>query len=333
MRILIIRFSSIGDIVATTALPRVIRKKISGARIDYLTSIEFRELLAENPHIDNVLILNRKYARFRELLGLAYRIKKQKYDLIIDAHNTIRSRIITFVNKNTPFVRYDKHRVKRFLLSHFKINLLKNIPLNVKRHGNALSSLGINYDDKGTELFLSKKIQAKAKELITQINGKFVVLVSGAAWKGKQWSKEKFINLSKDINKLGYKVVFLGAEKDKITETDEKQGLYNFCGKLSLLESIAFMKGASLVVGNDTGLLHSAEAIGKDIVLILGPTGKEYGMYPIRENSQTVELDLWCRPCSSYGSKACIRFTRACLRDISVDMVFDKVKKGLNLDA
>jgi ADP-heptose:LPS heptosyltransferase len=322
-----------------TVLPRHLRKKFPDAKIDMTVREDFRELIEWNPYIDEKIYIPRDQS-IDTLIKIALDIKKRNYDLIVDAHRSIRSRVVCLFN---PFVKkalFNKYSLKRFILINLKFNLLKKHKKQMLEYLEPLKKYGLLYDDKGTEIFVPKDIKdnvaLKVSKIIGDINNKkLIALVPSAHWPGKRWSSNKFKDLCglildsfKDVN-----IVVLGGSKDTFCKdiVSSYNRAYSFAGILSIIESAALLSMCELSICNDTGMMHVSEAVGIDTIGIMGPTSKEFGCYPYRSGSKVVELDMWCRPCSKNGSGFCIRSgKRPCLNMISTDMVFSKVLEILN---
>jgi len=322
-----------------TVLPRHLRKKFPNAKIDMTVREDFRELIEWNPYIDEKIYIPRDQ-NIDALIKIALDIRKRDYDLIVDAHRSIRSRVVCLFN---PFVKkalFNKHSLKRFLLINLKLNLLKTYKRQMLEYLEPLKEHGISYDDKGTEIFIPKEIKDAVALNVSKIigdikNKKLIALVPSAHWPGKRWSSNKFKELCGMIldNFQDVNIVVLGGTKDVFCNeiVSSYDRAYSFAGKLSIIESAALLSMCELSVCNDTGMMHVSEAVGVDTIGIMGPTSREFGCYPYRTGSKVVELDMWCRPCSKNGSGLCIRSgKRPCLNMISTEMVFNKVSDMLN---
>jgi len=329
VKVLIIRFSSLGDIVFTTAIPKTIKNKYSDWELHFLTKYDYKDLIEHNPFIDKKIY----YKKEENLYKLINLLKNEEYDLVFDAHNSLRSNIILLFLYKSKIIGYSKQRIKRFLLTFFKINFYKKIEPQYLKFLKPLKKINITDYSEKPKIFIPTQvlnnIKIKLNRYFKEQNKKFIVLVPGAAWKGKIWPKYEEL-----INKLEseFNLALLGGKKESYLDllAYEKENVVSFAGNLSILESIAVSYFADLLVSNDTGLLHAAEAIGKDVLLIMGPTSKELAN-PYREKSEIIEKNMWCRPCSKNGSGICIKMNaRPCLTNITVDEVYFKIKEYFN---
>ena len=333
MKILILRFSSLGDIAMATALPRHLRKTFPDAKIDIAVREDYKELVEWNPYLDDKLYISR-----REGLGglwkLTREIQQKRYDLVVDAHRSVRSFFICALNPFVKKVYFNKRTFKRLLLIFLKLNLFKKVDLQIIEYLKPLFKLGISYDGLGTEIFVPEKINKKVFEQLTSIIPEMetkvlIGIVPSAQWPGKRWSVNKFKELVTMISeKIDCNIVVVGGSKDCFCDdiATVAANVYSLAGKVSMVESAVVLSLCDVVVANDTGMMHVAEAVGTDVIGIMGPTSYEFGCYPYRSTSRVVELDMWCRPCSKNGKGPCIRFgKRPCLNNITPDMVFDEV--------
>ena len=337
MKILILRFSSLGDITMATAIPRLLRTKFPDAQIDMAVREDYHDLVEWNPHLTNKIYLSRGEG-FKGLLQLTERIKSTKYDLIIDAHRSLRSMFICLATPGVEKIYFNKRTLKRLILILFKISLFKEIDLQIVEYIKPLKKYGIEYDGAGTEVFIPNNIKDKVKSVLSSRipsyrKKKLIGLVPSAQWPGKRWSSGSFDALAGMIvEKLNADVIMIGGKSDHFCAdiAAKYKNVYSFAGQFSIAESAAALSECDVVIANDTGMMHVAEAVGKDVIGIMGPTSYEFGCYPFRKTSRVVELDMWCRPCSKNGQGPCIRWgQRPCLNNITPEMVFKELREYL----
>ena len=326
-KILIIRFSSIGDIVLSTSPLNTIRKKYPKAKITYLTLAEYSSLLEMHPHIDTLMTINRS-TKLSQLFNYNKFLKSKKYTIIYDLHNSIRSRLIT-LNFNCTIIRLKKPRFNRFLLFFFYINRFKNSFSVPRMYHNSIGEIWRKGDDiPKTFLKISEieKNEALIKIKKLSKSKKFIVIIPGAAWNQKRWDIRKYVKL---INSIKLPVVILGTKSDSICFDIESQSsnVCNLAGKTSLRDAMAIIKNSMYVIGSDTGLSHIAESLNKSVYMILGPTSSETGASVISKYSRVVEKDLWCRPCSQNGKRTCYRSRQFCMDLITVRDVLNILPK------
>ncbi|MCP4294150.1 MAG: glycosyltransferase family 9 protein [Proteobacteria bacterium] len=337
-QILVIRFSSLGDIILLTPIFREIKRIFPDARIDLLTSTTFRDVCQNNPYIDQIIALERK-GKGGEFKSIVSNAKKKKYDLIFDAHQSIRSRLFL---KNTfgwmgdgsrKIYRIDKRSWQRNLLLIFKINKLEKYISQREAYCQLLSDFKeFKQIDSSTELYPHHSDEATVTDIIQKndLEGSSLIgIAPGASFAGKCWSKENYLELIRKLESRKLKTVLLGGKEDIepswIFQNSSAKPL-NLAGELTFLESAALLKRCDIVISNDSAIVHLAEAIKTPAISIFGPTVKEFGYAPFLPHSRLIEIDLPCRPCSRNGKGECKNhILRQCLKEITVESVFQAV--------
>jgi len=317
-KILIIRLSSIGDILLTTPLIRSLRKQNHGARIDFVLKGEFFELLKNNPHLSNIYRYSKKSTDRKELFKV---LKLNEYDLVIDLQNNSRSGEITSKLKS-KVVWFKKHNIKKFLLVNFKINLLKKYPQIPLRYAHAA---GIELDDYGLEIFFEETADERLK-----LNEKIVGLCPGAKHFTKRWPEKYFIELGKKLEADNYKVVlFGGPDENKLCNNIESQltNSLNLSNE-SILQTAANMKMCKLIYTNDSGTMHLASAVQVPVIAVFGSTVKEFGFFPYKAKSIELEVEnLHCRPCTHIGRNNCPLIHFKCMKEINPELAYSSLIK------
>ncbi len=311
-KVLIVRFSSLGDILQ--CFPAAQHFKALGYdQVHWLTRSDFGEVVGLNPYVDQTLEFPRargSFSGFLSLFKLAFSLRGN-YDLVYDAHNNLRSHILCAVLRwNTKILRRKKFRWRRFLLFKFHWNLFKSKVIGQQTF----------LDPLNTELkpFSWKNILQKEN---------YVALVPGAAWALKQWPLKHWLDFIQKFPEENF--VILGGKSDNICFEIENEipRVKNFAGQLSLAESIGVLSQAKAVVSNDTGLLHAADLFQVPTVALIGPSA--FG-YPAAPTSETLEVDLWCKPCSKDGRGRCKnKIYQKCMVDISPQRVAQTIKQRL----
>lgn len=335
--ILVLRFSSIGDIVLSTSILATLKKNLPRTQIDFATLQTYAPLLEGHPHINYLYCVDRD-AGYRHLKTLGKYFELQGYDLIVDLHNTLRSKIICNQLLRTPHVVYRKPRWRRLKLFQFHLN---HFPDNSSQrqmyHDTVRHLLKSDTEPQPTSLQLSPGELHKSKTLLAEhcIEGDYLAVLPGSAWKQKIWFKEYYRTLFTQIqDTLGVQLVVLGAAADSICEeiSTGVAGAADLHGLLDLRETLGVLARARLVLGSDTGLVHGAEALGVPVVMILGPTSYETGGGTFSDTSVTLQAEeVWCRPCSQNGRRPCYRSRRVCMERITPDQVFQHVSQQLGM--
>ena len=300
MKILVLRFSSIGDIVLTTPVMRCLKTQKPEYQVHFATKKAYKNLLANNPYIDKIHVLE------DSLSDLASELKKEEFDLIIDLHNNLRT-VNLWSLLRVKRIKFDKLNWEKWLMVRLKVNMLPYEHI-VDRYLETLSSLGVVNDGKGLDYFIPDSTSLSAFTLPNH----YIVYALGAQHNTKKLPLSKQIELCNSINGT---VVLIGGKEDIEAGEQLSQSCtnaLNLCGQLSIDQSALLMKGADKVFSHDTGMMHIAAALCKPIVSIWGNTIPEFGMYPYYpadfddSKSQMLEVNnLSCRPCSKIGYDKC----------------------------
>ncbi len=340
LKILVIRFSSLGDLVLTTPVFRELKKVYPFCHLTFLTSTGFGAVIDHNPHIDEFLYFDRKSNK-ADLEKLIQHLKEQQFDIVYDAHQSLRSRWICWhlcgwwFQKGKPERwKINKHSWQRNLLIYGKINLMQNPLSQRERLLHPLqqrSSLPLNTH---TELFPGAVIRMKVSQLLQQrgiSEGRFLCIGPSASFPGKCWPLSHYQTLIEWLLEQQWQIVLVGGKGEAETQllkTHFGEAVQSMAGELSPLESAALLERASLVICNDTSIGHLAEAVKTPAVVIFGPTVREWGYGPFLQNSMLMEMSLPCRPCTRNGKGNCkIPQKRLCLTSLSPQMVYEQVRR------
>jgi heptosyltransferase-2 len=317
MKILVIRFSSMGDIIYTTPIVRCLKTQLPDAEVHFITKPAFRYIYDHNLYLDKLLLLK---PRLSETID---EIKAEKYDLIIDLHSNLRTSLIKFLT-GIRSSTYKKQRIRKWLSLKFNLKLIEPVHL-VERYIKTVSFLGVKNDGKPIDYYL--KADHQLSDLLPHSYQQgYVAFVIGATHFTKRMPNEKIINIIRQIN---YPVVLLGGQDVKANGDIIKEALndnvYNACGITSLDESVFLVSKANSVLGFDTGLTHIAEAFDVPIASIWGGTIPELlGVQPYMvQKSLVVGIELSCRPCSKFGLEKCPLGHFKCMNDIPENIVSD----------
>jgi ADP-heptose:LPS heptosyltransferase len=338
-KFLIVRFSSIGDIVLTTPVVRCLKQQVAGAEVHYLTKKNFAPVIEHNPFIDKKIYLE------GALTELIPELKKVKYDFVIDLHHNLRSLYLK-AQLGAKYFSFNKINFQKWLMVNFKVDRLLRVHI-VDRYMETLKSFGVINDGKGLEYYISQEDGQAVQKLPVNFREKYIAFVIGAKHNTKQLPKEKILSICQKLNRP---VVFLGGNEDYekgewlIQEVVSKQQqsaavptatatatIFNACGKFSLNESAAIIKHADWIITHDTGLMHIAAAFKKKIVSVWGNTIPEFGMYPYYGDFQIENLisevkNLSCRPCTKLGFEKCPKGHFKCMMDIDEGKILEIIR-------
>ncbi|MDF2437425.1 MAG: glycosyl transferase [Bacteroidota bacterium] len=311
-KILIIRFSSIGDIVLTTPVVRCLKQQSPATEVHYLTKKGFRNLLESNPYLSKIHVMDKHVNEVMEEL------KKEKFDHIIDLHNNLRTATVKLKLRRSS-VSFRKMNFKKWLIVRFKLRKMV-LPHIVDRYMETVKQFGIENDHKGLDYFIPPSDEISTSTLPLNHQNGFIAFVIGAKHYTKQLPTEKIISICK---KLSQPIVLLGGKEDmdraKEIEAAVGSTIFNACGKYNLNQSASFIRQAKKVISHDTGLMHVAAAFKKEIISVWGNTVPAFGFTPYLPGtaSKIVEVkDLPCRPCSKIGYPKCPQGHFKCMRNI-----------------
>lgn len=337
-KILIIRFSSIGDIVLTTPVIRCVKEQLN-CEVHFLTKKSFESILIFNSHLEKVYTINKKVS---EVLP---QLKLENYDAIIDLHKNIRTLQVRWALR-VPYFSFDKLNWEKWLMVNFKINRLPKIhivdrymetlkPLAskgeldfTKGESSALIENDSEEDSAGllnSEIDLSH-LENKFPEIVnffSPLGDRGLIFAIGGAHATKRLPVSKIISI---CSKIKSPIILLGGKEDatigeKVVLAINEDRVINMCGKTTLQESIQLIKSAKKVITHDTGMMHIAASFQKEIISIWGNTIPEFGMTPfyadgIDRNTIVQVENLSCRPCSKIGFEKCPKGHFKCMMEI-----------------
>ena len=295
---LIIRFSSIGDIVLTTPVVRCLKEQ-TDAEIHYLSKKQFEGILAPNPYIDKLHLIDEKVSEVIDAL------KAERFDEIIDLHHNLRTLQVKKA-LGIPAYSFPKYNLQKFILVNFKINLLPDVHI-VDRYMQTVAHLGVKNDGQGLDFFLRPEDELDLSAALPAdfLKG-YIAFVIGGQHEGKMCSVAKITDICKAIKKP---VLLLGGPEDAARgdQISREAGahVYNACGKFKLGQSAFLVKMSEAVITHDTGLMHVAAAFKKKVISLWGGTVPELGMYPYLpgEGSKILEVKHVMRPSSKLGTR------------------------------
>ncbi len=325
-KILVIRFSSIGDIVLTSPIVRCIKQQIPGVEVHYLTKKAFLPVVQAIGHIDKI------YSIEKEVKEVIDDLKKEGYGFIVDLHHNIRSAQVKSALKKKS-AAFPKLNIEKWLLVNLKINKMPGIHI-VDRYFETVQSLGVKNDGLGLEYHIPPKEEIDLKTLPPSHQKGYIGFVIGANHFTKQLPTHKIISI---CNGLDIPIVLLGGKGDetKALEIEKAVGstIFNSCGKYSIHGSASLVRQAKKIITHDTGLMHIAAAFKKDIISVWGNTIPEFGMYPYKPGSHSHIMEvkgLNCRPCSKIGFNACPKKHFKCMEEIDELKVIKFIKEKEN---
>ena len=342
---LIIRFSSVGDIVLSSLLVRTFRSRFPDCQLDYVVKEEFADVVRHNPHLTNVIVFPRR-GSFGDLQRLRRQLRRNDYDLVIDIHDSLRSRYLGHGAKRV--VRVNKRKLARFTLVQLKLDLYETFggsPSVALRYIEPVEQFGVQDDGEGLEYFYSaeeeRRIEQKLGAPSFAVDEMFLGICPSAKHNTKMWSLERFAEVAAMLrSEYALPVILFGSEDERdrceqiatrILATNPGFRVLNLAGRITLNETAAVMDRCALVVTNDSGLMHIAAARKRPVVAIFGSTVRQLGFFPFGTRSTVVEnAALGCRPCTHIGRSACPKGHFRCMLDIPASDVIAAARSLLS---
>jgi heptosyltransferase-2 len=319
LRILCVRFSSIGDVLLTTPLVRALRRRYPEAELYFVTKRAMAPLVIENPHLTRVIELEPT----ERITDLARRLRTLGPTHGLDLHGSMRSRALRWLVP-CRWSGYSKRKVARTTLISTKINVYgKHVPVP-ERYFDAARELDLSPDGGPPEFFLAPAARAHMKYWLDEVglNQKpYAVVAPGAAHATKRWPMEHWQSLTSRLHELGYGVVAVGGPADRELAATLGPRIINVAGEFTLQETGACLARAAVLISGDTGVMHMATGVGTRVVALFGPTVEPFGFFPYTTRAMVLERDLGCRPCSAMGTERCPLGHHRCLGDILPDEV------------
>lgn len=312
VKFLVVRFSSIGDIVLTTPVIRHLKKQVEDAEIHYLTKKAYAPLLKANPYIDHI------HSFDGNIRSCIEKLKEEKIDYIIDLHHNARSARIKFGLKRMDFTVHKLNWLKWLYVS-FKIDRLPDKHI-VDRYLETIDAFISERDAQGLDHFIPEEEELKPNTLPKEYQKGFIGLSIGAQHSTKMLPVELLIQLCSYLN---HPVIILGGPGDQATGEAIVAALpdkyiLNACGHYSIHQSASLVRMSEVLITHDTGLMHIGAAFKKKIISVWGNTVPRFGMFPYRSDSGSVQFEvkeLSCRPCSKIGHKNCPKKHFRCMMD------------------
>ena len=325
LKILIIRFSSMGDVVLTSPVIRCLHTQLPGVEIHYLTKSSNYELLRANPYLHRLHLLDVNEAK------MIAQLQKEKFDWVIDLHHNLRSlkfkRALSGKSKS-----FSKLNFEKWLLVNFKINRMPQLHI-VDRYLATVAGLGIKNDGAGLEHFIPTDAQLAAKAFSPLLADGYVAFSIGGQHATKQLPKAKIIEICRH---MGLPILLLGGKEEQQTAREVMAAcsdlpIVSACGEVGINQSADLVRQARVVLSHDTALMHLAAAFQRPTLAIWGNTVPAFGMYPYLpqhperfENMEVLGLD--CRPCSKIGHKSCPKGHFNCMQRQNSALIAERAR-------
>ena len=312
VKFLLVRFSSIGDIVLTTPVVRHLKQQVENAEIHFLTKTSYRPLLEANPHIDRI------HSFDGDMKACIASLRNEQIDYVIDLHSSFRSARIKYALKRMAFSVHKLNWLK-WILVNFKTDRLPDRHM-VDRNLDTISTFIEERDDLGLDYFIPENCEVNLNTLPGVFRKGYLGLSIGAQHVTKKLPLESLISLCQNLE---YPVMILGGPEDReraeqLCSSLPEKHMINACGAYSINQSASLVRQCRVLISNDTGLMHIGAAFKKKIISVWGNTVPRFGMYPYRADPSSVRFevkDLPCRPCSKIGYQKCPKKHFKCMLD------------------
>lgn len=327
-RILLIRFSSLGDVLLTTPLIRVLRARHPAATLSALTKQAWAPLLSANPHLDEVIAV----APGQSLVPLARALRAARFTHLVDLHGSVRTRVLRLLVPGS-WGGFDARRgPRRRLIRDHQDEYADRVPV-AERYFEAATALDVRPDGGPAELFASPAAEARAEAWLARTgidrDAPLIALIPGAAHATKRWPVRHWRRLASELVRRGCAVAVVGGSGDRLLAaeiaTSAGRRAASAAGELDLQASGALLRRARAAVSGDTGPMHLAAAVGTPVVALFGPTVEQFGFFPYRAEAAVLERPLPCRPCSSKGGPACPLGHHQCMEEIVPEDVLSRL--------
>jgi lipopolysaccharide heptosyltransferase II len=330
--VLVVRFSSIGDVLLITPLLRAIRHRHPAARITVLTKQAYVPLLSHNRNVDRVIGVEPG----RSLTNLAAELRSGEYSHRLDLHDSLRTRVLRAL-VGGRWTTYPKHRVARAVLIYTKRNRYPDRRPVAERYFSAAGDLDVAPDGAPPEFFLAPEAEREVADWLAMTGlaqqRPMIAAAPGAAHATKRWPLEHWLTLVQRIVRDGYDVAIVGGPEDaplgQMLATKPEGRVASAAGVFGLQGTGALLRQSAALVSGDTGVMHMATGVGTPTVALFGPTVEPFGFFPYTRRAEVLQLALSCRPCSSKGGPRCPLGHHRCLVEIGPESVYGALLRSI----
>lgn len=326
-KILIVQTAFIGDVIIITPLIRAVKEIYPTALLDVMVIPQTATVLENNPNINEIIRFDKRKSKIVSFIKTLLQLKQNRYDIAITPHSSVTTALLLKYANIKMRIGYDRWSAAKYLTHKVQH------PDGIHKTQKNLSLLSLLTDktfSNQTELFPSDAMLKKADDLLFGIkeNRKNLIAIApGSVWFTKKWPTEYYKLLAYKLAEKDFGIVLIGSydEREICNEVLPTNNGLNLAGQLSLLESAAVISKCDLMICNDSGALHIANAMETDLFAFFGPTVQSIGYYPFRENDFVFEREMECRPCGSHGGNSCPLKHHECMKMIYPEAVLKKV--------
>lgn len=326
-RILLVRFSALGDVLLTTPLIRALRVRYPAATISVLTKQVWAPLLSANPHLDEVVAV----APGQSLVPLARALRAARFSHLLDLHGSVRTRVLRLLVPGGWSGFDARRRARQLLIRTHRDTYRDRLPV-AERYFEAAHDLQVEPDAGPAELFTSPAAEARAEAWLARAGFEeerpLVAVAPGATHASKRWPVRHWRRLAAELVQQELNVAIIGGTADRVLASEiaaPRGWVISAAGELDLQASGALLRRCRAAVSGDTGPMHLATAVGTPVVALFGPTVEQFGFFPYRAQAVVLQRDLPCRPCSSKGGPRCPLGHHSCLEELAPEAVLDRV--------
>ena len=338
-KILVLRLSSLGDVVLCSSFLRSLRDAFPAAQISFVVRADLADVAAALPGVTHVHAVDRDTG-IGGLLRLATELANNGYSHVFDVHRSMRSRLLVHRMRHLQRPGFAKQSVARWFLIHLHRDLYA-------RFGGArslrqrmlqpLETMGLHPRLYPTQLMLSAQLKEEARRRLQNLadpDTQWIALAPGALWPSKEWPTDRFLAVAQQLLRVPQRrLLVVGGARERVMGTRLAEALaqraVSVSGETNLLQTAALLQLCRLTITNDSGLLHVAEAVGCPVVALFGPTSPRFGYAPHLDESQLLYEPPRCSPCSKNGSRPCHRPTHECMLAIDSTRVLNAVESTL----
>lgn len=326
-KVLIVKLSSIGDVVHTVPFLDVLKLNYPGLTVDWCVEDRTCEIIKGNPFLDRIIVFHRD--NWKKNLFSIKELRKREYDLIIDLQGLLKSGLIVGISKGKRKIGLSGAREFGWLFVDEIVSVNYNQHA-IDRYIQVAKYLGCKSLNWKWRIAITESDKEKVKRIINKINREMLPIVAinpVARWKSKLWKEKNFSELAKRLIKEGIRPVFLASKKEKLTVEriiNGIKGAVNLSGVFNLRQLYYFYSNCLATVTLDTGPMHIAAASGCKVIALFGPTDP-LRTGPYGNGHKVIKIDLPCSPCFK---KRC--HEKRCMNEITVDMVMKEIFLLLN---
>lgn len=333
--ILIIQTAFLGDVILTTPLIRATQELFPLADIDVLVIPETESVLANNPYIRHIYTFDKRSNKKAAFFSMIRHIRNHHYDLGITPHKSMTSAQLLWLGGVKRRIGFAGNAASLLYTDRIKFNPSKP---QIGRNLDLLTIFTSRRFSSQTDIYFDKEIKAKAAIMLQpfQKYANRIAIAPGSVWATKRWPEGKYVELTARLKKHNVFLVFLGSADERelcqrIIDASHITQAINLAGKASLLEAAALTAACHLMICNDSGALHLANAVKTDVFAFFGPTVRSFGFAPSREYDRVFETEIDCRPCSTHGGNECPQKHFKCMHNISSERVYNAICEHLSL--